>query len=78
MATEESNDMMSETQGFPIKDQEMITVNPWQVASIQAFLYLKCPECPFDSKTKDTFQNHAIENHPLSFVLFGKTLKDIF
>ena len=51
--------------------------NPWQVESIQAFLFLKCPECPFDTKTKDTFQNHAIENHPLSFVLFGKTLKDI-
>jgi len=80
MTTEETNDIMSETQGFkgfPTKDQEMTTANPWQVESIQAFLFLKCPECPFDSKTKDTFQNHAIENHPLSFVLFGKTLKDI-
>ena len=67
LETAETNEMTS----------EMTTTNPWQVASIQAFLYLKCPECPFDSKTKDTFQNHAIENHPQSFVLFGKTLKDI-
>ena len=30
------------------------------------------PECLFDTKEKTCFQNHAIENHPLSHVLFGK------
>ena len=50
--------------------------NPWQVESIQEFLFLKCPECPFDSKEEETFQDHAIENHPLSFILFGKSLKE--
>ena len=47
--------------------------NPWQVDSIQAFSFLKCPECIFDTKEEDFFQVHAIEKHPLSFVLFGKT-----
>ena len=48
--------------------------NPWQVDSVQAFSFLKCPECIYDTKEEDFFQVHAIENHPLSFVLFGKTL----
>ena len=47
--------------------------NPWQVDSIQAFSYFKCPECIFDSQEEGIFQEHAIENHPLSLVLFGKT-----
>ena len=54
----------------------MTTVNPWEVDSVQAFLCLKCPECEFDAKQKDMFREHALENHPLSFVLFGKTCKD--
>ena len=51
-------------------------INPWQVKSIQEFSFLKCPECTFDSKDEDTFQDHAIENHPLAFILFGKPLKE--
>ena len=51
-------------------------INPWQVKSIQEFSFLKCPECAFDSKEEDTFQDHAIENHPLAFILFGKPLKE--
>ena len=51
-------------------------VNPWKVDSIQEFSFLKCPECTFDSKEEETFQDHAIENHPLSFILFGKALKE--
>ena len=50
--------------------------NPWQVESIQEFSFLKCPECIFDSKEEDIFQEHAVKNHPLSFVLFGKTYQD--
>ena len=38
---------------------------------IEAFAHLKCPECTFESKEKVIFQNHAIENHPLSHGLFG-------
>ena len=51
----------------------LIRKNPWKVSSIQAFTFLKCPECNFDTKVEDNFQCHAIENHPLSFVFFGKT-----
>ena len=47
--------------------------NPWQVDSVEAFTYLKCPECIFDAKEEKMFQNHAVENHPLSKVLFGKS-----
>ena len=48
--------------------------NPWQVDSIHAFYFLKCPECIFNTNEEFTFQEHAIENHPLSFVLFQKDL----
>ena len=50
--------------------------NPWQVNSIQAFSCLKCPECVFDTKEENNFKNHALDNHPLSFVLFGKNEVD--
>ena len=46
--------------------------NPWQVKSIEDFYCLKCPECEFNSKEEDTFQDHAVLNHPMSAVLFGK------
>ena len=47
--------------------------NPWQVDSIDAFICFKCPECQFYSQKDDFFQNHALENHPLSIVLFEKS-----
>ena len=50
----------------------MATYNPWQVESIQAFYYLKCPECEFDTIEENMFEYHAIENHPMSYELFGK------
>ena len=46
--------------------------NPWAVESLQAFYFLKCPECDFNTKEGNSFENHATENHPLSFVLFDK------
>ena len=49
--------------------------NPWQVDSIQAFTFLKCPECNYDTKQENDFKDHAVDNHPLSSVLFSKTLK---
>ena len=45
-----------------------MSVNPWQVDTIQAFWFLKCPECTFDSKEEEIFLGHAAENHPLSYV----------
>ena len=49
-----------------------MTDNPWQVESIQAFYWLKCPECPFDTKEENHFEIHASKNHPLSYVYFGQ------
>ena len=46
--------------------------NPWQVVSIEAFYCLKCPECMYFTTDDNQFYNHAVENHPLSGVLFGK------
>ena len=48
--------------------------NPWAVDSLNAFTCpgLKCPECEFHTKKDTVFENHATENHPLSFVLFSK------
>ena len=50
--------------------------NPWQVNSIEAFAYLKCPECDFDSKAESSFKSHAIKTHPLSRVFFGNAMVD--
>ena len=49
----------------------METDNPWQVDSVKVFSFLKCPECTFDSKEEEIFEDHAVENHPLSYVLFA-------
>jgi hypothetical protein len=46
--------------------------NPWHVESLEAFYYLKCPECAFDTKKEMVFRDHAVENHPLSIVYFGE------
>ena len=46
--------------------------NPWDVESIQAFSHLKCPECSFDTKEENLFENNATENHPRSIEFFGK------
>ena len=50
--------------------------NPWLVDSIQDFSCLKCPECTFDSKQETDFQDHAIQNHPLSSVLFENKFRE--
>ena len=54
----------------------MASYNPWMVHSVHDFWFLKCPECSFDSKEEENFQAHALEKHPLSFTLFGKTVKE--
>ena len=46
----------------------MLVENPWHVRSIQAFSCLKCPECAFITKEENSFQIHAMQNHPLSYV----------
>ena len=45
--------------------------NPWKIDCIEAFLFFNCPECAFIAKEKNFFQDHAENNHPQSYVLFG-------
>ena len=52
-------------------------VNPWQVDSIEAFNCLMCPECIFITKEKNMFEKHAVDNHPLSHVLFEVSNKNL-
>ena len=52
--------------------QKKMDINPWQVDNIQEFYFLKCPECDFMHKEESDFQNHAVENHPLSVTFFGE------
>ena len=47
--------------------------NPWQVDSIDEFYFLKCPECIFFSQEENDFKDHALENHPMSYLLFEKS-----
>ena len=68
--------MAQSDQDMAQPNPDMALPNPWHVDSVQAFLYLKCPECTFDTKKGDTFRDHALENHPLSFALFGKICKE--
>ena len=44
--------------------------NPWVVDNLKDFWFMNCPECVYKTKTENSFQDHAFENHPLSFVLF--------
>ena len=60
----------------PISDGIEFDNNPWNVESLHVFLSLKCPECVFDTKEKNSFRDHAIEKHPLSIVLFERMLKE--
>ena len=50
-----------------------MTQNPWQVDSVQAFVYINCPECSFKTKEEGFFQDHAVASHPMCFPLFGHT-----
>ena len=54
-----------------------MSINPWSVNNIKEFLFLNCPECGFKTKVQNKFQDHAIENHPLSCTFFGSNTTDV-
>ena len=58
-----------------ISISDMAAINPWLVDSIHEFWTLQCPECTFYSKEEEVFEDHAIESHSSSYVLFGKEVK---
>ena len=49
--------------------------NPWKVKSIQDFACLNCPECDFNTKEKNFFQDHAVEKHPLCFTFCANSIQ---
>ena len=46
----------------------MAVVNPWQVESIEAFVCLKCPECEFDTKEENSFQDQRMGKSLFSLI----------
>ena len=44
--------------------------NPWAVPSWDSFNFLCCPECVYRSKQPESFQSHAVQNHPKSEAFF--------
>ena len=51
--------------------------NPWQVNSIESFSHFHCPECNFFVKEEKSFEDHAIGNHPQSYVLFDPEVENL-
>ena len=43
---------------------ETIINNPWEVETLDAYLYYCCPECEHKCKTKPLFVDHAYSCHP--------------
>ena len=38
-------------------------INPWNVSSLEEFLYYNCPECEKKYSTKEQFVGHAVVAH---------------
>ena len=76
--TDHQNEVRENIEACDFKSEVLpnFSDNPWQVESIDAFYYLKCPECSFDTMDQDFFEIHATDNHPLSFTFFGQTYKE--
>lgn len=49
--------------------------NPWRVNSIRDFSFFCCPECDYKAKAEDTFEQHAVNLHPLSSEFFTTELR---
>ena len=45
-------------------------MNPWCVGSLEAFVFICCPQCDYRSKEEKDFHEHATENHPDSKAFF--------
>ena len=48
------------------KEEIETTVCPWDVTTVEAFLYYICPECDVKAKDSTVFMSHAIECHELA------------
>ena len=44
----------------------MNLVCPWNIESLEEFLFYFCPECEVKKQSRDDFLQHALKNHPTS------------
>ena len=44
----------------------MNLVCPWNIESLEDFLFYCCPECEVKKQSRDDFLQHALKNHPTS------------
>ena len=51
---------------------QSLSENPWLADNIQSFVFINCPECAFQAKKENCFQDHAEKKHPRSFAFFEK------
>ena len=55
---------MKSTNSLEIKlDPDQVPLNPWDVSTLDDFLYYNCPECDVKEKDKQVFLEHAILSH---------------
>ena len=55
---------MKSTNSLEIKlDPDQVPLNPWEVSTLDDFLYYNCPECDVKEKDKQVFLEHAILSH---------------
>lgn len=54
-----------------------MAVNPWQDKILNDFIFICCPECSFKCKHSNSFENHALGNHPQSQAFFKQCLDPI-
>ena len=57
----------------PIPDE----LFPWNVSTIEEFLYYCCPECDLKTKNHETFLKHAINVHQKAQKAFGHTCHNV-
>ena len=54
----------SETRIVVTTDNNVENFIPWNVSSLEEFLFYFCPECDVRIHSKETFVSHALNQHP--------------
>ena len=55
---------MKSSSSLEIKlDPDQVPLNPWDVSTLDDFLFYNCPECDVKEKDKQVFLEHAILSH---------------
>ena len=49
-------------------------MNPWNVDTLEKFLFFCCPECDLKDHSKENFVKHALNHHPLAHECLGNLI----